>query len=72
MMTNEILTKLINTHVKQVNDAHAPYEHLKRCKLISANWTVEGGEITPKLSLKRKVIKEKNKITIDLIFGAED
>jgi long-chain acyl-CoA synthetase len=45
---------------------------LKRCKLISANWTVEGGEITPKLSLKRKVIKEKNKITIDLIFGAED
>ncbi len=72
MMTNEILTKLINTHVKQVNDAHAPYEHLKRCKLISANWTVEGGEITPKLSLKRKVIKEKNKTTIDLIFGAED
>ena len=68
MMTNEILTKLINTHVKQVNDAHAPYEHLKRCKLISANWTVEGGEITPKLSLKRKVIKEKNKTTIDLIF----
>ena len=61
MMTNEILTKLINTHVKQVNDAHAPYEHLKRVKLISGNWTVEGGEITPKLSLKRKVIKEKNK-----------
>lgn len=72
MMTHEILTKLINTHVKHVNDAHAPYEHLKRVKLISGIWTVEGGEITPKLSLKRKVIKEKNKATIDLIFGAED
>jgi len=72
MITNEFLTKLINTHVKQINEAHAPYEQLKRCKLIAANWTVEGGEITPKLSLKRKVIKEKNKTTIDLIFGAED
>lgn len=72
MLSNEVLSKLINNHIKQINEIHAPYEHLKRCKIINGNWTVEGGEITPKLSLKRKVIKEKNKETIDLIFGAED
>lgn len=72
MSSNDVLSKLINSHIKQINEVHAPYEHLKRCKIINGNWTVEGGEITPKLSLKRKVIKEKNKETIDLIFGAED
>ena len=72
MLKSDVLSKLINTHVKSVNDAHAPYEHLKRCKLISGTWTVESGEITPKLSLKRKNIKEKNKATIDLIFGADE
>ena len=72
MVKSDVLSKLINTHVKSVNDAHAPYEHLKRCKLISGTWTVESGEITPKLSLKRKNIKEKNKATIDLIFGADE
>ena len=72
MIASAELNKIINTHVKQINDIHAPYEHLKRCKIINATWTVESGEITPKLSLKRKIIKEKNKETIDLIFGAED
>jgi long-chain acyl-CoA synthetase len=72
MIASSELTKIINTHVKQINDSHAPYEHLKRCKIINATWSVESGEITPKLSLKRKIIKEKNKETIDLIFGAED
>ena len=72
MIASAELNKIINTHVKQINDIHAPYEHLKRCKIINATWTVESGEITPKLSLKRKIIKEKHKETIDLIFGAED
>lgn len=72
MITSAELNKIINTHIKQINDIHAPYEYLKRCKIINANWTVESGEITPKLSLKRKIIKEKNKETIDLIFGAEE
>lgn len=72
MILSDELNKIINNHVKEINKIHAPYEHLKRCKIISGNWSVEGGEITPKLSLKRKVIKEKNKIVIDTIFGSEE
>ncbi len=72
MIVSEELSKLINDHVKQLNKIHAPYEHLKRCKIINGHWTVESGEITPKLSLKRKIIKEKNKEIIDVIFGAEE
>ncbi|MDZ4664780.1 MAG: long-chain fatty acid--CoA ligase [Bacteroidota bacterium] len=72
MIECDEINKLINDHVKEINKTHAPYEHLKRCKLVGGQWSVEGGEITPKLSLKRKVIKEKNKLVIDAIFGSDD
>jgi long-chain acyl-CoA synthetase len=72
MIESAELMKIINDHVKEVNKTHAPYEHLKRCKIINSTWSVEGGEITPKLSLKRKVIKEKNKAVLDNIFGSEE
>jgi long-chain acyl-CoA synthetase len=63
------IKKVINAHIKAVNATLAPYEQLKRCQFISGVWTVESGEITPKLSLKRKVISEKNKEVIIKIFG---
>jgi long-chain acyl-CoA synthetase len=73
MREHDELKKIINDHVKAMNKTLAPYEQLKRCQLIKDTWSVEGGEITPKLSLKRKVIAEKNKAAIDKIFvGAED
>ncbi|MBL7919730.1 MAG: long-chain fatty acid--CoA ligase [Bacteroidia bacterium] len=66
------IKKIINAHIKAVNATLAPYEQLKRTQLIKGNWTVESGEITPKLSLKRKVIAEKNKDVITKIFGEGD
>jgi long-chain acyl-CoA synthetase len=62
------LKKLIGDHVKKVNDSLAAFEQLKRYRFIEANWTVEAGEVTPKLSLKRKVIAEKNREVISSIF----
>jgi long-chain acyl-CoA synthetase len=68
MAQHETLKKLINDHVKAVNKTLAPYEQLKRCEILSKEWSIEGGELTPKLSLKRKVIKEKNAEVIKRIF----
>ncbi len=62
------LKKLIADHVKSVNAALAPHEQLKRYQLVEGPWSVEGGEITPKLSLKRKIISQKNIHTINKIF----
>ena len=71
MLKSELLNQLIQGHIKQLNANHAPYEHLKRCKIIEGTWTVEGGEITPKLSLKRKIILERNKAIVEDIFKTE-
>jgi long-chain acyl-CoA synthetase len=66
---HEEIKKIINAHIKEVNATLASYEQLKRSQLIKGNWTVETGEITPKLSLKRKNIAEQNKEIIIKIFG---
>ena len=72
MSTHEDLKKLINDHVKVMNKTLAPYEQLKRVGILSKEWSIEGGELTPKMSLKRKIIKEKNINTITKIFAVED
>lgn len=72
MFNNDDLKKIINAHVKHVNTTLAPYEQLKRCQLVKGHWSVESGEITPKLSLKRKIIMSKYKESIGKIFSMEE
>lgn len=72
MSQHEALKKLINDHIKVINKVLAPYEQLKKVALLKKEWSVEGGELTPKMSLKRKVIKEKYASVIAGIYDTED
>jgi long-chain acyl-CoA synthetase len=72
MSRHEDLKRLINEHIKLINKSLAPYEQLKRVAILSKDWSIEGGELTPKMSLKRKIIKEKNMEAINKIFAIED
>jgi long-chain acyl-CoA synthetase len=44
------------------------WEQVKRFCLLAKEWSIDGGELTPKLSLKRKVILERNQDNIDKIY----
>lgn len=72
MSQHEALKKLINDHIKIINQVLAPYEQLKKVALLKKEWSVEGGELTPKMSLKRKVIQEKYASVIAGIYATED
>jgi long-chain acyl-CoA synthetase len=72
MAKHEELKKIIDGHIKAINKSLAPYEQLKRVAILDKEWSIEGGELTPKMSLKRKVIKEKNMEVIHKIFAVED
>ena len=72
LIEQEPVKQVIAQHIKKTNATLAPYEQIKRYQLINAVWTVEGGEITPKQSLKRNVILQKNQAVIDKIFGVEE
>jgi len=64
----EIKARIIE-EVEKVNKDLAQYEKIKRPELLPSEWTIDKGEMTPKLSLKRKVIMAANKNLIDKIYG---
>lgn len=43
-------------------------EQIKRFELLPAEWTIDTGEMTPKLSLRRKVVTEKFNAAIEKIY----
>jgi long-chain acyl-CoA synthetase len=60
--------KRIMQEVKRVNSSLAQYETIKKIQIIPEEWTIERGEITPKLSLKRKVILDKHRDFMEKIY----
>jgi len=44
-------------------------EQIKKFELLEKEWTIETGEMTPKLSLKRRVIMEKFRDAIERIYS---
>ena len=54
--------------VETVNQSLGNYETIKKIELLPAEFSIEKGEMTPKLSLKRKIIIESNRALVDRIF----
>ena len=61
----EMFTDLVESFNKYFN----PVEQIKKFELLANEWSIETGEMTPKLSLKRKVVMEKFRDTIERIYG---
>jgi long-chain acyl-CoA synthetase len=45
---------------------------VKKIALLEKELTVEGGELTPTLKIKRRVVEEKYKDVIDRIYDEDD
>lgn len=54
--------------VESFNKYFNHVEQVKKFELLSNEWSVDTGEMTPKLSLKRKVIMEKYRDAINRIY----
>jgi long-chain acyl-CoA synthetase len=63
------LKKEISMFIREMNKSLAPYEQIKKPELVTTPWTIDGGEMTPKLSMKRKVIEKKHEQMIRKIFS---
>lgn len=55
--------------VESFNKFFNPVEQIKKFALLPQDWSVETGELTPKLSLKRKVILEKFRTAIEQLYA---
>jgi long-chain acyl-CoA synthetase len=54
--------------VEEKNTQLASYAQIKRFAIVPADFTQEGGELTPTLKVKRKVVAEKYRSTIDQLY----
>ena len=57
---------LVREAVNRYNQHFNPVEQVKKFELLPQAWSIESGELTPTLKLKRKVILDKHR---DLIAG---
>jgi long-chain acyl-CoA synthetase len=55
--------------VESFNKYFNHVEQIKKFELLPNEWSVDTGEMTPKLSMKRKVITEKYKSAIERIYA---
>lgn len=57
--------------VDAVNAGLPSYAKLKKFAVLDRDFSIDGGELTPKLSVRRKVVTSKHKTTIDALYGGE-
>lgn len=65
----KILKDRIWKDIQKYNKRFSHIEQIKKFEIVNEDWTVETGELTPTLKLKRKVILEKYKTLIENIYG---
>lgn len=69
MIKNPLVVKKYDEIVAYSVKDFGKWEQVKRIALLSKEWSIVDGELTPKLSLKRKVILEKNAGIIEKIYA---
>ncbi|MFN2531792.1 MAG: long-chain fatty acid--CoA ligase [Pyrinomonadaceae bacterium] len=62
---------LFERQIDQLTPDLARYEKVKRIALLENEFTIENGELTPTLKVKRRVIDEKYRDLIDKIYDEE-
>jgi len=55
--------------VESFNQYFNHVEQIKKFELLPREWTIDTGELTPKMSLKRKVVMEKFKDAVERIYS---
>ena len=70
LILNPKIIALYHEIVDSYNKYFSHVEQVKKFALLPVEWTIETGEMTPKLSLKRKVVTEKYKDKIEKIYGS--
>jgi len=70
LCAHELAYDLFDAIVKDTMTNFSRYESVRKFTLIADEWTVDKGELTPKMSIKRKVVVEKHKAEIDAMYNS--
>jgi long-chain acyl-CoA synthetase len=68
LVKSQEVRDLVEEHVGRLNAELNRWETIKKWALLDRDLTVEGGELTPSLKVKRAVVAERNKELLDSFY----
>ncbi len=60
--------QMLQNHIKSTNAQLASFESIKNFAILDHDFSIESGELTPSLKVRRKVCDERYKDTIDSLY----
>jgi long-chain acyl-CoA synthetase len=69
LMNNAQIHDLFTHQMKKYNDTFGDWEKVKKWEICEQPWSLETGELTPTLKLKRKFILQKYELLVRRIYG---
>jgi long-chain acyl-CoA synthetase len=70
-LTQPAVRDLFQRELDLVNQKLAKYETIKKFALLDRDFTIEGGELTPTMKVRRRVVEEKYRPQIDALYEDE-
>jgi long-chain acyl-CoA synthetase len=58
----------VQGYIDQVNSTLASYETVKKFRLLPRDFSIEEGELTPTLKVKRRVVQKQYESLIDSMY----
>ncbi len=68
MMKAPAIVERMQKEIDELNENFAQYEKIKKFVLMPVPWSIDSGELTPTLKVKRKVITAKNQAIIESMY----
>ena len=69
---SEALIQALQREVDQVNTRHARVENVRKFRVLDHALSVENGELTPTLKVRRNVVVDRNKALVDEMYAKDD
>jgi long-chain acyl-CoA synthetase len=69
MLAHPTVRAVFQKAVDDANQGLAPFETIKAFALVENDFTIDTGELTPTLKVKRRVVQEKYRSTIDALYS---
>ncbi|TKB23237.1 long-chain fatty acid--CoA ligase [Desulfopila sp. IMCC35006] len=68
LVVNAQVKELYANRIKELNKSYPPYKTIKYFALVLNDFSIEGGELTPTLKLKRKFILDKYRGVVEDLY----
>ena len=69
MNCNDVIKERIEKEILHYNKRFSHIQQVKKFELVDKDWTIESGELTPTLKLKRKIILKNYEKLIEKIYS---